>query len=217
MRKSHALLIVVALLAELPCAVGLRAQGTRSATVGVIGGVATTSFVGKDAADDLERRIGVLAGLSAVFATASRVQVEIDGLYATKGFRSPGPSGYFDFSASYLEVPVLLRLSFAPDSRLRPFIAAGPAFGLRLDCGATIVSSAGTSNVTCGDLEKAMATKVTKTDVSGVLGAGLEFPFGAVQSTLAVRYSRGFSSVLGGDNHFRALSFYVGLSKARRK
>lgn len=217
MRGNHALVLIVALLAEPQVSAGLRAQSVPSVSVGVIGGVATTSLVGKDAANDLERRSGVLAGLSAVFATPSRMQVEIDALYATKGWRSSGPGSTFDFTASYLEIPVLLRLSLAPGARVRPFLAGGPAFGMRLACSAEVTSTIGVDKLTCDDLERGLDAKVGKTDLSGVLGAGVEFPLGSMQATLAARYSRGFSSVLGDrDNHFQSFSVHFGITKARR-
>lgn len=218
MRKSLALSLVVALFAESPISVGLRAQSARSTTVGVIGGAATTTMMGKDAADDLERRRGVLGGLSVVFSGSSAVQLEIDGLYATKGFRSSGSSSAFNFTAGYVEVPVLLRLRLASGARVVPFVAAGPAFGMRIACSAEQTAPTGTANVSCGELERAWRMKIGKSDVSGVLGAGVELPIGSLQGTLATRYTRGFSSVIGElDNHFQAVSFYVGLSRARRK
>lgn len=218
MRGNHALVLIVALLAQTQAAVGLHAQSMPPVTVGVIGGVATTSLVGKDAADDLESLRGVLAGVSAVFATRSKVQIEIDGLYATKGFRSKGPASSFDFTASYVEMPVLVRLSLAPGARVRPFLAAGPAFGMRIACNVELTSTIGTQDWTCRDFERSANTDVGKTDLSGVLGAGVELPLGSMQGTVAARYTRGFSSVLGDhDNHFEAFSIYVGLSRTRRK
>lgn len=217
MRGHRALLLVVALFAETQVAASLPAQGARSVTVGVIGGVATTSLVGKDAADDLERRIGVLAGLSAVFATPSRFQIEIDGLYATKGWRSSGQSSTLDFTASYVEMPVLLRLSLARGARIRPFLTVGPAFGMRIACNSELTSSIGTEKLTCDEFERNADVEVGKTDLSTVVGAGVVFPLGSIEGTLAARYSRGLSSVIGDrDNHFQSFSVQFGIAKARR-
>ena len=219
MKGSRILIVLGALLAESQVSSDLWAQTARSVSLGVIGGAATTALVGKDAADDLERRTGAFAGVSAVFSTPSRIQVELDGLYATKGWRSLGSASSFDFTVSYIEVPVLLRLSLAPAARARPFVAAGPAFGIRIGCGAELTSAIGTDKLTCADFERTSNIEVGKTDLSGVLGAGVEFPIGStMQSTLAARYSRGFSSVLGGlENHFQTFGMYVGLSWVRRR
>ena len=145
------------------------------------------------------------------------VQLEIDALYARKGFRSTGATSTFDFSSAYLEIPLLLRLEFAPNRRLRPFIVAGPAFGAQIDCGGTTTSSSGTLDLNCAELEARSGIVVKKTDVSAVLGGGIGFPIGAAHLTLATRYTMGFLSVIGNnDNHNGALSFYVGLGRARR-
>ena len=217
MNHHHTLMLGVALLLGSSCASSLHAQTDPSPTLSLIGGVSSTTLVGKDAADNLNRRQGVLAGLSVVYSLTSMVQLEIDALYARKGFRSTGATSTFDFSSAYLEIPLLLRLEFAPNRRLRPFIVAGPAFGAQIDCGGTTTSSSGTLDLNCAELEARSGIVVKKTDVSAVLGGGIGLPIGAVHLTLATRYTMGFLSVIGNnDNHNGALSFYVGLGRARR-
>lgn len=187
-------------------------------TLSVIVGLSRTTLGGKDAAADLKPRTGALAGVSVIYGLKAKAKLEIDALYSRKGFRSHGPVSTFAFSASYLEIPLLFRLDLTPDARLRPFLVAGPAFGAQLDCNGVTTSSTGTFSVNCPDLVSRSGIAVKKTDLSAVLGGGVAFPVGAVQLTLAARYTVGFLNVIGDtDNHNRALSFYIGLGKGRRE
>ncbi|MEQ1690609.1 MAG: porin family protein [Gemmatimonas sp.] len=210
-------LFAVALLVWLPTRV-LCAQTARSATVGVIGGFSLTTLAGKDAADDLEGRTGILAGLSVVFSFSSRTNLEVDGLYTKKGFRSTSATSTFDFVATYIEVPLLLRIDLAPEARVRPFLSAGPAFSARFACEGTTTTTSTQYTLRCDELAARSGINVMKTDLSGVISGGLAIPAGRVDLTLATRYTIGFSSVIGNnDNHNRALSVYFGLARARSR
>ncbi|MBL0171184.1 MAG: PorT family protein [Gemmatimonadaceae bacterium] len=217
MFTRHAALLALVVSASLSPR-SLRGQSLGTTAVGLIAGVSRTTLGGKDVAADIESRTNVLAGLSFVHANSARLHVEVDGLYARKGFRSPGATSTFDFTATYLEVPLLLRLNIAPERQLRPFVAGGTAVSVRLGCRGVTTSSTGSVTLSCDNLVARSGLDVNKTDVAAVLGGGVEFPVGAAQLTLATRYTMGFSRVIGGnDNYNRALSFYVGLAKARRE
>ena len=218
MRSVHtALLGVTALIGSLH-AETLPAQSKQSRTFGVIGGVALSTMAGEEAATDLERHTGLMAGVSLVMSSAARMALEIDGLYVTRGFKSTGMSSSFDLSAGYIEVPVLVRVQFARESAVKPFLSFGPSFGVRVSCSVSVKARDASSSSSCNDLLGTNGPSISSTDFSFVLGGGVEFDASAALVTLGARYSRSFTSALDDEeNHFNVIGFYVGLSKGRRK
>jgi hypothetical protein len=220
MRLLRTILIVglsstpfVSLLAQDP----KPTQSSRLATVGILAGMSLTTLAGKDAADDLERRTRPLAGVFVVIDLATRIQLEIDALYSAKGFRSPGTTSHADFSLGYLELPALLRVNLAPNSRVQPFIAAGAAFGYRVACDVSTVTPTISGSLGCDDVVVSDPLNVSTTDFSGVLGAGVDILAGPARFTLATRFTRGFTSVFDGrKNHNEAFSIYVGVARAKQ-
>jgi len=209
MTHRKAVTLAVFLACGSPFHAALHAQ-----TLGVLGGWSRTTLAGTDVPPGLEHRTGFLTGLSVMYALSSHASLEVDALYASKGYQSKTTNNTFDFSSSYLEIPLLLRIALVPAARVRPFVVAGPAFSAQLDCHGTNTSSTGSVDINCTDLVARSGILVKKTDVSAVLGGGVELPLGAVEITIATRYTMGFASVIGNnDNHNRALSVYVGLSK----
>lgn len=209
---------VCALLFVTPLA-PIRSQEPATApsiAFGVIAGVSSTGLAGKEAAPDLARITGLLAGFSFVAPLMiPRVDAEVDALYSAKGFRSPGAqSSSVKLMIGYFEVPVLIRLNLAPSARVRPFIAAGPSIGYRARCKGESRLGNTTRNLDC---LFDTVVEFNRIDVSGVIGAGVVVPAGSALFTVGTRFTRGFSNVFADQNgnHNEAVSLYVGLSKAR--
>jgi len=212
-----ALLGLAALIGSLH-AESLSAQSKQSKTFGLIGGVALSTMTGEQAARDLTRHTGLMAGVSLVMSSAARMALEIDGLYVTRGFQSTGPTSSFDLSAGYIEVPLLVRVQFYRESTVKPFLAFGPSVGVKVSCSVSVKAVGASSSSSCDDLLATNGPSISSTDFSGVLGGGVEFNASAALVTLGARYSRSFTSALDDeDNHFNVIGFYVGLAKGRRK
>lgn len=209
---AAALAIIVTPLATM------RAQSSRAIHVGVIAGVAQSNLKGEDASEDLKPVSRPLAGISLVFAGASKAQLEIDGLYVAKGFRSEGNASSFELNAKYLEIPLLLRLSAMREKSARPFIAIGPAFGVRIGCSFESTAGAVSTSRSCDDAALGAGFEIAKSDLSGTIGAGVDINAGKGQLTLATRYTRGFSKALGDANNYnRSLAVFAGFSISKTR
>jgi hypothetical protein len=109
------------------------------AQFGFRGGLNLSSFVGGDA-DQMEGKQGLKAGGAFTLFRLGPVSLTPEVFYAQKGARqrnnvSGAPVAY-DFSLEYLEVPILAKIGIPlPGVRaLRPYLAAGPAYGWKLSC-----------------------------------------------------------------------------------
>jgi hypothetical protein len=156
-----------------------------SAQVTVLAGATFSELRGIDDAR-LDRRTGAFGGLSFVVPFgrgALALQPEL--LVISKGADAPAATGG-GVRLNYLEVPVLLRLSPAPQSALRPHVYVGPYLGLRITCD---ISGSAQS---CDDVPDLNANEL---DVGGVLGGGVMFALGGLNATVGGRYGFGVSRV----------------------
>lgn len=103
---------------------------------------------------------------------------------------------------SYLEIPVLGKLSILPQSRVRPNLFAGPSFALKLS-GKHKVGSQET------DMES-----LKDTDYGLVFGGGVDFEFGQGEFTVDARYALGLAKIYdsGIEVKNRVISVMLGYS-----
>jgi hypothetical protein len=155
-----------------------RAQGQ----VGVIVGATFSTLRG---IDDLDSRTGLVGGLSIVLPAAGPIALQPELLFVSKGAKGTnnGPDG---IKLSYVEIPVLLRLSLGGTGPLKPHVYAGPYLGLQINC-----TVQGTSS-DCDDLP-GLSTKTV--DIGATIGGGLDFGLGPAVVTGGLRYGFGISTV----------------------
>jgi hypothetical protein len=102
-------------------------------------------------------------------------------LYSQKGGKQEIPGlGESKVKIDMIQIPLLFKASFA-GTAVRPFVVAGPAFGF--------VTSAKIEEPDVEDLD--IKDDVASVDVSGVIGAGLQFGRGIVE----FRYDHGFTDL----------------------
>lgn len=122
------------------------------------------------------------------------------------------PIGTFRVSevASYLEIPVLLRISIPTGGVAAPFFLAGPAAGFRLAQKVRVSGLVGFS----ADIDTFKAA-----DLGAALGAGLELGRGPVRGTLETRYTLGLTGATedfySTDARNGALLFALGVAIRR--
>jgi hypothetical protein len=110
----------------------------------------------------------------------------------------------------YLEIPVLVKIIFPSPGGVNPYLFAGPAVAIKVS-GKVKAEFAGESDEE--DIED-----MKSTDFGLVIGAGVDFGFGALgKGTLSVdiRYSLGLSTISdfeGDDVKNGAFSLMVGFS-----
>jgi hypothetical protein len=176
MKRRRLLVPVLAAIALLP--VTARSQGQFGAIFGA-------TFSTLRGIDDLDSRTGLIGGLSLVLPMAGPIGLQPELLFVSKGAKgtNSGPDG---LKLSYVELPVLVRLSLGGSGPLSPHLYAGPYLGLQIDC--TVQGTASD----CGDMP-GLSTKTV--DIGGTVGGGLDFGLGPVIVTGGLRYSFGVSTV----------------------
>ena len=213
MRSVHAtLLSAVTLIAALHSTT-LAAQSTRQ--FGIIGGPAWSTMTVDEPASDLKSHVGFMAGLSVVsLKPTSKLGLELDALYMTKGFKSTGAQSSFDLNAGFIEVPLLVRVQFAQPRTVQPFLSFGPSFGFNVSCSIDVETSAASSSTSCDDLGSGFELKSFA--FSGAVGGGIDFALSKVTVTTGARYTRGFTSATGADDRFDVIGLYLGLARGKR-
>jgi hypothetical protein len=188
------------------------AQGVR---FGTLAGPALTSITDLDKSADVgmdvlksKGRIGLQGGLFATIPVKGALSLQPEVHYSQKGGKLETNMDLDDaeglkvgFRLAYVEVPVLVRLDLGSRSSWHPFVTFGPSFSMRAACKVSLeVGGGGSMSTGCdeGDLgegESASSDPFSKTDISGIAGAGLTGSLLGRSVFVQARYSQGFSSI----------------------
>lgn len=178
MRRMIACLALLAASASAPL--------TAQSSFGVVGGFASSKIAisGGGVSASFSPHSGFAAGVSMATPINKDLEFAPELLYIQKGSKFVDGSESATLKLSYVELPLLFRAKFG-SGETRPFIIAGPAFGVKASCKVK-GSSGGTSVSTdCGtDLE------VKSTDFGVMFGAGVAHQ----RFSASVRYDLGLSN-----------------------
>lgn len=197
------------------------APGAAEAQFGVKGGINLVDFFGDDV-EEAESRPRLAGGASFDIFSLGPITLSPEIYYAQKGaeeFQSRLVQGEpAEVSLSYVEVPVLVRISVPiGGARFQPYIAGGPLFGWKLDC--SVSEDAAGIEESCDELvggREQLENTLRDYEQGLMVGAGFAIPvfqgIGAV--TVDARYARGLTRLAEGDEgpaiKNRALSVLLG-------
>lgn len=187
----------------IPLAIGLGAAtipaGAAAPAFGIKGGLSVATLHGSLPTDALVRngaKLGFAAGAWLAIPVGPRLSVQPEFNYVQKGTSLGsvdvtdgggtviGTVDVFE-SVDYLEVPVLLRVSFPGGGVISPYLVGGPVMGFRMK---QQLKVSGFIDIgTDIDLFKS-------TDFGAALGAGLELGRGRFRGTFETRYTLGLTS-----------------------
>jgi hypothetical protein len=165
--------------------------------------------------EDWKSRIGFSVGGFITFDINEMFAIQSEVLYTMKGLRWEGEiNGATPLKVwiklDYLEIPVLVKIMPGTQGSIKPYLFAGPAVAIKVS-GKVKAEFEGESDEE--DLED-----VKGTDFGLVIGAGVDFGFGASgkgKMTLDVRYTLGLSTISdfeGEDIKNGVFSLMVGYS-----
>jgi hypothetical protein len=202
--------------AVLASAAILLAVGAADAQLGIRGGLNLSRFVGEDAAADGRSGLNLGASLPLLHVSAFSIVPEV--YYAQKGGveRGVGGSGGLEYELSYIEVPVLAKLSLPiPGARsIRAYVAGGPAFAWNLDCRVSSAAGADAAARDCGEPFQNIDTAMKSADRGAVFSGGLDFTVrGLGGLNLDARLVRGLARLQDGrdaDVRNQAFSLMLG-------
>ncbi len=144
-----------------------------------LGVKAGVNFANISEANNLSNKTGFQAGVFAGVKFGDKIGIQADVLYSQQG----AEFDYGKFDLNYVNVPIVLKYYLVQGLNVQ----AGPQFGFILDDN-IYVDSLGTNSINAN---------AEKSDVSGVVGAGYDFPFGV---RLDARYNFGLTDVSKDDN-----------------
>ncbi|MCC6316667.1 MAG: PorT family protein [Gemmatimonadaceae bacterium] len=174
--------VAAAVLVTLPALGAVLAQSQVSAIAGA-------TFSTLRGVDGLDRRTGLIGGLSIVLPSSGITAFQPEVLLVSKGAKgtNSGPDG---LKLNYVEVPLLFRLSLDTGAGMVPFVYAGPYLGFQIDCKVQGVDA---------DCADAPGVSTRTVDIGGAFGGGLGFDLGGALLTTGVRYSFGVSKIADFD------------------
>ncbi|MAP81197.1 MAG: outer membrane channel superfamily protein [Aequorivita sp.] len=141
---------------------------------------------------DLSSKTGFQAGVFAGVKFTEKVAIQADLLYSQQG----AEFDYGKFDLNYVNVPIVLKYYLVQGLNVQ----VGPQFGFILDDEIYEESIGGVR----------FEENAEKSDVSGIVGAGYDFPFGV---RVDARYNFGFTDVLeNNDSKNNVFSIALGYS-----
>ena len=163
------------LAAMCMCAAAMPAAGQ----FGLRGGVNLTKFVGHDASN-IESTRGLNFGGTVNLIHIGWVSIVPEVYYSQKGGKQfdPADATTFDFGLDYIEVPVLLKVSFPIKGWLRGYVDGGPTYAWNVDCSISAISATtdgSISSTECGQTFRTYNTAMQKADRGVAGGGGLDF------------------------------------------
>jgi hypothetical protein len=172
-----------------------------AAQFGLRGGVNLTKFVGHDATNTESAR-GLNFGGTIPLIHIGPVSLVPEVYYSEKGAKQFDPlnAATFDYGLAYIEVPVLVKVSFPIKGWLRGYVDGGPTYAWNVDCSVTTdAAGAATIKNECGETFRSYSTAMEKADRGVAGGGGLDFAvpgFGGLN--LDARVVRGLSRLREG-------------------
>ncbi|HRP08384.1 MAG TPA: porin family protein [Gemmatimonadales bacterium] len=175
------------LLASLALTAPLAAQGP---ALGLLGGLTSSKVAisGGGASLTLDSRIGFAVGASLRHPLSQAFDLEIDALYAQKGFKLEVEDESGELKLGYLEVPVLLSYGIGYGSSLQPFLLGGVSVAFKAGCSVGGTSAGVSLDLDCDEV---LGTDQESMDLGLTYGAGLRFERFSVQA----RYTMGMMTI----------------------
>jgi hypothetical protein len=161
------------------------------------------------------------AGVTANIKIKGILNLQPEILYRTKGVKFNfyhslsryDASNTWTYNLSYLEIPILMKLSFFEDANINPYLLLGPSFNFLL--GAKLKTSYVIPEIG-NDLDRKRGFDTF--DLGLIPGAGVEYKYNAGAVSFEVRYEYGYDYInneyLDFDGSIRNSDFsiYLGLT-----
>lgn len=159
--------------------------------------------------------LGISGGAYLSYMLSDVLEIQPEVYFSRKGAKEKGVTETetfdYDFALDYIEVPLLLKVSFPIEKLLiRPTIFAGPAISFK--------TNAKISRVINGYVYDVSYDYIKSTEVSLILGAGMSVPSKHYDWGFDLRYILGLTKIddsgdnLNAKNNVINFNFYFGTS-----
>jgi outer membrane protein with beta-barrel domain len=162
--------------------------------------------------DEVKSNAGLQIGAVANVMVNDMFSIQPELLFVQKGYKFEEDELSIKGKYSYLEVPVLAKLSFGTGD-IQGFVTAGPTLGYWMS-GKDVVEFDGDSDesdVDFGDDEDGIENRA---ELGANIGVGLAYKLGAGALNFDVRYGAGFSSTYDSEDDAKLRNSGVSISVA---
>jgi opacity protein-like surface antigen len=153
--------------------------------VGIRGGMNLGTIGGDDKTQngiDPTTKVGFTGGITYHIGLLFGLSIEPEVLYIQQGAIYEGSASYggyslsqkATFSSDYIDIPVLARFNF-PMLVLSPYIEGGVAYSILLSAKSKVETTTNIPGQTSGSTETDIKDHLSKSDVSLIVGVGVEF------------------------------------------
>lgn len=134
--------------------------------------------------------------MTARFSLQPEVHYVQKGAYFEGGLIDPGAGSVSNVSLrlGYVDVPVLARVDVGRRTGLHPFVVAGPSLALRMQCTSSLTANKLTLKSECDENGESQ-DPFRKSDINGIVGAGLATNLAGHAVTVQARMSQSLRSV----------------------
>ena len=139
--------------------------------------------VSTDPDSDSDFRSGLALGGYLGVPINQQFSIQPEALFSMKGSEAADGSG--SLKLNYIEIPVLAKATFLPQSKAHPMLFAGPSLAYNV-----------TAKTALGDSEFDVKDNVSSFDMGLVFGGGLDYPLssGAKSIGIDIRYTMGLTN-----------------------
>ena len=139
--------------------------------------------VSTDPDSDSDFRSGLALGGYLGVPINEQFSIQPEALFSMKGSEAADGSG--SLKLNYIEIPVLAKATFLPQSKAHPMLFAGPSLAYNV-----------TAKTALGDSEFDVKDNVSSFDMGLVFGGGLDYPLssGAKSIGIDIRYTMGLTN-----------------------
>ena len=132
---------------------------------------------------DTDFRSGLSLGGYVGLPINQQFSIQPEALFSMKGSEAADGSG--SLKLNYIEVPVLAKATFLPQSKAHPMLFAGPSLAYNV-----------TAKTALGESELDVSDSVNSFDMGLVFGGGLDYPLsnGAKSIGIDIRYTMGLTN-----------------------
>ncbi|PEN14300.1 hypothetical protein CRI94_04485 [Longibacter salinarum] len=173
---------------------------------GVSVGLNLASVRGDDAPDELDRRNGFRAGAILMIDPVGPLAFQPEVLYQQKGYKSTIESGRQEITSTYkinyAQINGLVKFQVPLAGPVSPSFFAGPAIGFKVS--ESVERSGDTGTISFPDQD------ASGTDVSAILGLGMDISIGVTTLTVDARYGLGLTNLPeDGDTSIKNSTFGI--------
>jgi hypothetical protein len=208
--KQAAKVIIFAVLILAMAAASSEAASGLVAGKGLKFGMTISALNGAGAETGLTSQVGFCGGGFLILNLAGAFSVQPEVLFTQKGAEFDSGSNYYEYHYSYIEIPLLLKLTLAgKEAMFRPSIYAGPFVGFK--------TSAKLETYLDPDQEESKQESlpsIRSVDAGIVVGAGADLHLGPGNILLDLRYGLSLLSAVttGPDVKHSVIYVFIGYS-----